>query len=138
MTRNLTAFAILLLAAACATAPMTSSSSTTPAASPAAPSSAMAQSQYILLSSPLSVRDWEVTDPETGLHVRGAMTSHGFVPAGGVEGRGKLCTDGNDWFSFSDLKIHKASEGGTPTAPYLLGCASGSKFVPASREVVTQ
>lgn len=137
MTRTLATLAVLLLAAACATAPMTSSSNAN-ALSPAAPASATAQSEYILLSSPSSVRLWEVTDPETGLHVRGAMSAHGFVPVGGVQGRGKLCTDGKDWFSFSDLRIHKASEGGTPVAPYLLGCASGSKFVPASREVVTQ
>ena len=137
MTRKLAPLAALLLAAACATAPMTSSS--TNAATPALTASAsLGQNEYVLLSSPGSVREWDATDPEIGLHVRGAMSSRGFVPASGVQGRGKLCADGKDWFSFADLKIHKASEGGTPTAPYLYGCASGSKFVPASRDIVTQ
>jgi hypothetical protein len=137
MIRKFAAPAVLLLTVACATTPMTSSSATTPAA-PVVNSSSMAAAEYVLLSSPTSVRDWDATDPEIGFHVRGAMTTRGFVPAGGVQGRGKLCADGKDWISFSDMKVHKAADGGTPTAPYLLGCASGTTFVPASREIVTQ
>lgn len=136
MIRKFAPLAVLLLTVACASAPMTSSSpsSSTPTAVP----SGMASAEYVLLSSPTSVRVWDATDPEIGFHVRGAMTTRGFAPAGGVQGRGKLCTDGQDWLSFSDLKIHKASDGVTPSGSYLLGCASGTKFVPASREVVTQ
>jgi hypothetical protein len=140
------AAAVLLLAAACASTPMTSSSTTTttttvPAAttaSAAVPQTASNAPDYILLSAPTSVRQWSAINPAYALHVRGTMTSRGFIPVGGVQGRGKLCADGKDWVSLSDLKIHTASEGATPVAPYVLGCASGSTFSPSSREIVTQ
>lgn len=133
MNNKLAPIVVLLLAAGCATGPMTSASTA------AEDKRAIAKTtEYVLLSSPTAVRDWNAMDPEVGLHVRGTMTTHGFVPVGGVQGRGKLCTDGRDWVSFADLRIHKATEGGTPAAPYILGCASGSKFVPASREIVAQ
>ena len=118
----------LLLSAACATAPMNSSS----------PSAKLDATNYVLLSSPSTL---QTLDPSTstgvwGLHVEGAMTSRGFYPVGKVEGHGELCADGKDWLSLSDLKVHKASEGGSPAAPYLLGCASGNGFKPATRDIV--
>lgn len=140
MIRRLAPAAVLLLTVACSTAPMTSSSSSTvtPTGTPTVSQSASNAPDFVLLSAPGAVREWNAIDPEYGLHVRGTMTSRGFVPVGGVQGRGKLCADGKDWVSLTDLKVHKASEGSTPAAPYVLGCASGSTFTPASREVVTQ
>jgi len=93
---------------------------------------------YILLSSPNQVRtvDFSSAVGIRGLHVRGTLTNRGFYPIGKVEGHGDLCADGKDWLSLSDLKIHKASEGGSPAAPYLLGCASNSGFKPATRDIV--
>ena len=121
----------LLLSAACATAPMNSSS--TGGSSPK-----IEATDYVLLSSPSTIQAY---DPSTstgiwGLHVKGAMTNRGFYPVGKVEGHGQLCADGKDWLSLSDLRVHKASEGGSPAAPYLLGCANGNGFQPASRDIV--
>jgi ABC-type transport system substrate-binding protein len=122
----------LLLTAACATTPAMNSST---------PGSAQLQpTDYVLLTSPTNLQS---LDPSTstgvwGLHVNGTMTNRGFYPIGKVEGHGDLCTDGKDWLSLSDLKVHKASEGGSPAAPYLLGCASNSGFKPASRDIVMQ
>jgi len=121
----------LLLTAACATSPAMNSSSTEQKLQP---------TDYVLLSSPNQL---QTLDPSTstgvwGLHVNGTMTNRGFYPLGKVEGHGDLCADGKDWLSLSDLKVHKASEGGSPAAPYLLGCASGNGFKPASRDIVTQ
>jgi hypothetical protein len=93
-------------------------------------------SDYVLLSAPTQLRAIDDSTGVYALHVRGAMTNKGFYPVGGVQGRGELCADGKDWLSLSDLKVHKASEGGSPTAPYLLGCASNSGFKPASRDIV--
>lgn len=140
MIRKFAPAAVLLLSVACATSPMTSSSSSAPvpASTSAISQTASNAPDVVLLSAPGAVREWNAIDPEYGLHVRGTMTNQGFVPVGGVQGRGKLCADGKDWVSLSDLKIHKASEGTTPVAPYILGCASGYSFTPASREIVTQ
>jgi len=139
MIRKLAPAAALLLTVACATSPMTSSSTTsTTSAAPAISQTASTAPDYILLSAPNAAREWNAIDPEYRLHVRGTMTNNGFLPVGGVQGKGKLCADGKDWVSFSDLKVHKASDGGSPTAPYVLGCASNSGFTPASRDLVTQ
>jgi len=121
--------ALVLLSAACATTPTMNSSSTTPK---------LEATDYVLLTSPTTIQS---LDPSTstgvwGLHVNGTMTNRGFYPVGQVEGHGDLCADGKDWLSLSDLKVHKASEGGSPAAPYLLGCATGSGFKPASRDIV--
>ena len=118
----------LLLSAACATTPMNSS----------APNAKFQPSDYVLLTSPNTL---QTLDPSTGtgiwgLHVSGTMTNRGFYPLGKVEGHGDLCADGKDWLSLSDLRVHKASEGGSPAAPYLLGCATGSGFKPATRDIV--
>ena len=120
----------LLLSAACATTPMNSSSPSSGAK--------LDPTDYVLLSSPTTLQAY---DPSTStgvwsLHVKGTMTNRGFYPVGKVEGHGDLCADGKDWLSLSDLTVHKASEGGSPAAPYLLGCASSSGFKPASRDIV--
>jgi hypothetical protein len=121
----------LLLSAACATSPMSSSSTPTPLAK-------LGATDYVLLSSPSTLQPY---DPSTStgiwsLNIKGAMTNQGFYPTSKVEGHGDLCADGKDWLSLSDLKVHKASEGGSPAAPYLLGCATNSGFKPASRDIV--
>jgi ABC-type transport system substrate-binding protein len=121
----------LLLTAACATSPAMNSASSEPK---------LQATDYVLLSAPNQI---QTLDPSTstgvwGLHVNGTMTNRGFYPLGKVEGHGDLCTDGKDWLSLSDLRVHKASEGGSPAAPYLLGCATGTGFKPASRDIVTQ
>lgn len=95
---------------------------------------------YILLSSPNQIRTYDfgsALEPR-GLHVRGVMTNRGFMPTGEIQGSGKFCADGKDWLSLSDLKVHKASEGKSPEAPYIIGCASNSGFQPASRAIVAQ
>jgi hypothetical protein len=132
MIKNLAASAALLLAVACSSTPMSSNESGGASVAGLATSSAAA-SDYILLSSPTSVRQYNAIEPVYGLHLKGTMTNRGFVPAGSIEGRGKLC-QGNDWLSLSDLRIHKASEG-TPSGAHILGCANGTSFTPASREV---
>ena len=96
--------------------------------------------EYILLSSPNQVREYDFSNSigVRGLHVRGTMTNKGFYPAGEIQGNGKFCTDGKDWLSLSELKVYRADVGKAPTAPYILGCASTSGFQPASRMVVAQ
>jgi len=124
----------LLLTAACASLPMNQSSSTTGDNSSSAPK--FYATDYVLLSSPTQLRTVDESTTVYSLNVRGTLTNRGFYPIGKVEGHGELCADGKDWLSLSDLKIHKASEGGSPAAPYLLGCASNSGFKPATRDIV--
>ena len=121
----------LLLTAACATTPAMNSSTSEPK---------FQATDYVLLSSPNQIQTLDLSTGTGvwGLHVNGTMTNRGFYPLGKVEGHGDLCADGKDWLSLSDLKVHKASEGGSPAAPYLLGCASGSGFKPATRDIVVQ
>lgn len=135
MIKNLAVSSVLLLSLACASAPMTSSEG---GAIAGVATKATVAPDFVLLSSPNAVREYDAINPVYPLHVRGTMTSNGFVPAGEVLGRGKLCADGKDWLNLRDLKLHKAAEGATPTAPYLLGCINGNSFVPASRTIVTQ
>ncbi|HEX9162018.1 MAG TPA: hypothetical protein VF980_09970 [Thermoanaerobaculia bacterium] len=94
---------------------------------------------YILLDYPNQIRSYDYSGVGVrGLHVRGTLTNHGFIPAGEIQGNGSFCADGKDWLSLADLTVHTASEGKNPTAPYILGCASASGFQPASRTVVAQ
>lgn len=125
---------LLLLTVACASVPMNSSSSAGAATVPGVATNPATAPDYILLTSPSQVRTYDYNQPVYGFHVRGTFTSRGFVPAGEVQGRGDFCADGRDWYSFSDLKVHKAGEG-TPTGAHLLGCANGSGFKPASRQI---
>jgi hypothetical protein len=132
---------VLLLALGCASAPMTSSNESGGNAAVAAittnPKNAP---DYILLSSPNQIRNYDFGNAigVRGLHVRGTLTNRGFLPAGEIQGNGKFCAEGKDWLSLSDLTVHSASEGKTPAAPYIVGCATSSGFQPASRAVVAQ
>ena len=139
--RTAVALGLLVLTVACASNPMTSSSETSGlAAAPVLATNPKNAPDYILLSAPNQVRAYDFANAigVRGFHVRGTMTSRGFVAAGEIQGNGKFCADGQDWYSLSDLTVHKASEGKTPVAPYILGCANGSVFQPASRSIVTQ
>jgi hypothetical protein len=93
-----------------------------------------AEEQYILLNAPGQVRVAE-NDVIYPLHIRGTMTNKGFIPAGNIQGHGKLC-DGKDWLSLADLSVHKAADGKTPAAPYVMGCVAANGFQPASRDIV--
>lgn len=131
-TATLLALTLVLFSAACTSVPMSSSSaggSTALASSKDAP-------EYILLSSPTQIRNTDYSQRIGAFHIKGTLTNRGFYPAGPVEGNGEFCADGKDWLSLSDLSVHTATEGKTPAAPYLLGCASKSGFKPASREIV--
>jgi len=131
-TATLLALTLVLFSAACASTPMSSSS--------AAGSTALASSkdapEYILLSSPTQIRNTDYSQRVGAFHIKGTLTNRGFYPAGQVEGTGEFCADGKDWLGLSDLSVHQASDGKTPVAPYLLGCAGKSGFKPASRDIV--
>lgn len=131
----------LLLALGCASTATNSSSETGGAATVAGlTTNAKNAPEYILLSQPNQIREIDFSNAigVRGLHVRGTMTNRGFYPAGEIQGNGKFCSDGKDWLSLSDLKVYTADSGKTPTAPYILGCATKSGFEPASRNVVAQ
>ncbi|HET7435153.1 MAG TPA: hypothetical protein VFN10_10635 [Thermoanaerobaculia bacterium] len=135
MIKQIAAAASLVLAVACASAPGTSTGTTGNAA---VSRSAATATEYVLLSQPNAVRSFDFQKPEYNLHVRGTWNGSQFVPAGSVQGHGQLCSDGKDYLALGELKVYKASEGKTPSAPYLVGCATDRGFVPASREIVTQ
>ena len=128
----------LLLTVACASAPMTSNNSASGGVSTGITTNVRNAPDYIALSAPDQVRSWDFGNAigVRAFHVRGTMTTRGFVPAGEIQGNGKFCTDGRDWLSLSDLRVRSSDQ--TPVAPYILGCASGSGFQPASRTIVTQ
>ena len=134
MKRTASLLALTLLTAACSTMPMSSSSGGGSASTPIV--SAKDAPEYILLSSPSQIRNVDYSQRISAFHIKGMLTNRGFYPAGQIEGNGELCADGKDWLSLSDLSVHSASEGKTPVAPYILGCASKSGFKPASRDVV--
>ena len=138
MMKPIAATLALVLSVACASTPMTSSSES--AGGGVATTSVKNAPDYILLSAPRQVRTYDFSDGlgVRGLHVRGTMTSVGFIPVGDVLGSGKMCADGRDWLSLRDLKVYTAAENKTPTAPYILGCAVGNGFQPSSRTIVTQ
>ena len=94
---------------------------------------------YILLSAPNQIRTYDFSSAvePRGFHVRGTMTNAGFLPAGDIQGNGQFCTGGHDWYSLSDLSVHAANDGKTPSGSYILGCVTKSGFQPASREIVT-
>ncbi len=136
--KNTVAALALLLAVGCASSPITpASGSGASAIGGGIATRAQDGPNYVLLSSPTAVREYQYTNVYD-FHVRGTMTNKGFMPAGEVQGRGKFCAEGKDWLSLSDLTIHVVSTG-TPAAPYVLGCANANgTFTPASREVVAQ
>jgi hypothetical protein len=135
--RTITSLA-LVLSVACASSPFTSSNES--AGGGVAATSLKNAPDYILLSAPTQVRTYDFANAigVRGLHVRGTMTSVGFVPVGDIQGAGKTCDGGRDWLSLRDLTVSTASSGKTPAAPYILGCATSSGFQPASRTIVMQ
>ena len=140
MIKRSAAALALVLTVACASTPMTSSSESAGAGGAVISTSVKNSPDYILLTAPNQVRTYDFANAVgvRGLHVRGTMTSRGFMPAGEIQGNGSFCADGQDWLSLRDLTVYKASDGKTPVAPYILGCAKGSTFQPASRSIVTQ
>ena len=137
--RTAAAAALLILTVACASSPIGSSNESSGGAASVTMNVRNAP-DYILLSAPRQIRTWDFGSAVAprGFHVRGTMTNQGFQPAGEIQGKGTLCADGRDWLSLRDLSVNTASSGKTPVAPYILGCASGSSFQPASRDIVTQ
>jgi hypothetical protein len=130
----------LIVAVGCASTPATQSTEGGSGRAAGFTNNVKNAPDYILLSSPNQIRTYDFSSAlePRGLHVRGVMTNRGFMPAGEIQGSGKFCADGKDWLSLSELKIHKESEGKTPEAPYIIGCASNAGFQPASRAIVTQ
>jgi hypothetical protein len=92
-------------------------------------------SHYRLLSDPDSIREINWGRPLTALHVKGYLTSQGFVPVSKVEGRGGLCKGGDDsWLSLKDGQIH--SNGEAASGPHVKGCVSSQGgFRPSTKEV---
>ena len=137
--RTAAAVSLLILTVACASSPIGSSNESSGGAASVTMNVRNAP-DYILLSAPNQIRTWDFGTAITprGLHVRGTMTNLGFQAAGEIQGNGKFCADGRDWLSLRDLSVNTASSGKTPTAPYILGCVSGSSFQPASRDIVAQ
>lgn len=136
MIKRLAPLALLLATVACSSVPMNSSSSA--GAAPGVATNKLDATSYILLDAPNQVRTVDWSSTVYPLHIYGTMTNRGFYPAGKIEGKGKMCANGQDWLSLADLKVYKASDGKTPTAPYVLGCATGSGFQPSSRDIVVQ
>jgi hypothetical protein len=138
MIKRLAPLALLLATVACSSVPMNSSSNSAPAPAPGIATNKFAATSYILLDAPNQVRavDWSST--VYPLHIYGTLTNQGFYPASKIEGKGKLCADGHDWLSLADLRVYKAADGKTPTAPYVAGCATASGFQPSSRDIVLQ
>jgi hypothetical protein len=138
LMKRIAAVMTLILTTACASSPMTSNDADAAGVSAGVTANIRNAPDYIALSAPNQVRAWDFGDAlgVRGFHVRGTMTTRGFAPIGNIQGNGKFCSDGQDWLSLSDLRVYSADK--TPVAPYIRGCASGSGFQPASREIVTQ
>src|SRR6476659_1845421 len=132
--KTLAASLVLLLAVGCASTATTSGETGGGKSIAGVTNNPKNAPDFILLSAPNQVRTYDFSNAVgvRGLHVRGTMTNRGFWPAGEIQGNGKFCADGKDWLSLSDLKVHTASEGKTPTAPYITGCSTSSGFQPAS------
>ena len=130
----------LLLVVGCSSIPSNSSNESGGAGSMAGISlNPRTAPDFILLSSPGTVQTWDYTALKPReFYIRGVLTTHGFQPAGEIEGNGKLCESGKDWLSLADLKVYTSADGKSPVAPYILGCANGRGFQPASRSIVVQ
>ena|SRR5690349_16015303 len=140
MIKRTAAALALILTVACASTPLSSSSNESSGGAATVTSSIKNAPDYISLSAPNQIRTYDFGNSMgvRGLHIRGTMTNAGFKPAGDIQGNGKFCAEGKDWLGLRDLTIHTASSGATPTAPYVLGCATGTAFQPSSRTVVMQ
>lgn len=131
----------LLVTAACSSVPMNSSSTAKSSSLFGSSTNTVATRatdapNYILFSEPNGVRNVDYSKSVYGLNLRGTLTDRGFYPVGKIEGRGQFCSEGKDWLSLSDLAIHKANDGKSPSGSYVLGCATASGFQPASRDAV--
>ena len=129
----------LLLSLACASSPVASTAGNGGSTSTATLPSVRNAPDYVLLSAPTQVRTYDFANSigVRGFHIRGVMTNRGFQPVGDVQGSGKFCEGGQDWLSLSEMAVYKAGDSREKRAPYVLGCASGSTFQPASRDIVT-
>ena len=138
--KRIAASLALVLTAACASTPMTSSETGGGSSQGFSVVKLSNAPHVITLNAPSQVGDYDFSNSVSirGFHIRGTMTNRGFIAAGPVQGNGKFCADGKDWYSLSELKVYRASDNKTPVAPYLLGCATDKGFQPASREIVTQ
>ena len=127
----------LLLTVACASNPVASTGGNGGSSSSAVLPSVKNAPDYVALSAPTQVRTYDFGNAigVRGLHVRGIMTNRGFQPIGDVQGNGKFCEGGQDWLSFTDMAVYKATDGKERKAPYLAGCAQGTRFQPASRAI---
>ena len=136
--KRIAATLALLLTTACASTSMTSNDTSSGSVPAGLTANVRNAPDYIALSAPDQVRSWDFGNAigVRAFHVRGTMTTRGFVPAGELQGNGKFCAEGRDWLSLSDLRVYSSEK--TPVAPYILGCASASGFQPASRAIVTQ
>lgn len=91
---------------------------------------------YRLLSDPKSIRQIDWSQPPLSLHVKGYLTNRGFVPTSQVEGKGKVCENGQDWVDLDGGAVHRATEGVAPKSPYISGCVTKlGAFVPSTRQV---
>ena len=136
MIKRIAASLCIVVAAACASTPMTSSESTGGRSSFVKLNNAP---HYIALSAPQQVGDWDFSSTRAprGFYVRGTLTNRGFAAAGPIMGNGQFCADGKDWYSLNELKVYRSGEK-SPEGTYVLGCANGNGFQPASREIVAQ
>jgi len=126
---------VSLLSVACASSPASMNSSSTSAGSGTGMKRAT-PTHYRLLSDPRNIREINWSRPPANLHVKGQMTTLGFVPLSQVEGTGRLCADGKDWVSLKDGVFHQATDGATPDGPYVVGCKNKmGGFTPASKEI---
>lgn len=139
--RTAASLALLLALAACATTPMGSNGTESGGGllgSNGVTTAVNDAPEYILLEYPNQVRNVDYSRRISGLHIRGTVTNRGFFPAGNIQGNGQFCENGNDFFSLATLSVIKASDGKTPVAPYIKGCATARGFQPASRDIVLQ
>ena len=91
---------------------------------------------YRLLSEPTSLREVDIMKKPQAFHVKAVPSGNGLQWVAKVEGRGKLCTDGQDLLSLNDGSIIKGNSGAKPAGPYVVGCAaSNGVFTPSSLDV---
>jgi hypothetical protein len=128
---------LVLLAVGCASTSMRPSSSSAGSASPASRPAGARADAYVLLSAPNQVRELALSNVRD-FHINGTMTTRGFLPLSQVEGSGNFCSEGKDWLELTNLTVHRAGDSKTPSAPYVLGCATTAGFQPASRDIVLQ
>lgn len=127
MKKTLTVAALALFALAS----LATASSTTLATTDQSKNAAI----YRLLSSPSSMRTFDVMKQPRAWHVKALATNGSYTWVNKVEGKGKLCPNGTDMLSLNDGNVLK--EGTKPVGPYIVGCsADNGVFTPSSTEVL--